>query len=87
MGAYCYVDGLSPQENPLQKGIIDTIQPGKVYHCTISRQNSKYIIEFEDRKWEGPAGKDLDWGYLLNPYVGGEFTFDHDWLVEIKDAK
>jgi hypothetical protein len=87
VGAYCYVDGISPQDNPLQKGIIDTIQPGKEYHCTISRQNSKYIIEFGDRKWEGPAGKDIDVGYLLNPYVGGDFTFDHDWLVEIKDSK
>lgn len=87
VGAYCYADGISPQENPAQKGIIDTIQPGKVYRCTISRANGKYIIEFGKKKWEGPAGKDLNWGYLLNPYVGGEFTFDHDWMVDIKDKK
>lgn len=87
VGAYCYVDGVSPQENPAQKGIIDTIQPGKVYHCTISRENGKYIIQFEKKRWEGPAGKNLDWGYLLNPYVGGEFTFDHNWVVELKDVK
>ena len=88
VGAYCYVNGVSPQENPLQKGIIDTIQPGnKVYHCTISRENGKYIIAFEDKKWEGPAGDDLNWGYTLNPYVGGDFTFDHDWRVEIKGSK
>lgn len=87
VGAYCYVDGVSPQENPAQKGIIDTIQPGGVYHCTISRENGQYVIIFEDKIWECPAGQDLSWGYLLNPYVGGEFTFDHDWLVEIKDAK
>jgi hypothetical protein len=87
VGAYCYVDGVSPQDNPLQKGIIDTIQPGREYHCTISRENGKYIIDFEGKRWEGPAGQDIDWGYVLNPYVGGEFTFDHNWLVEIKDIK
>jgi hypothetical protein len=87
VGAYCYVNGVSPQENPLQKGIIDTIYPGKVYHCRISRENGKYIFKFEDKLWECPAGKAIDWGYILNPYVGGEFTFDHDWHAEIKDVK
>jgi hypothetical protein len=87
VGAYCYVNGVSPQENPNQKGIIDTIQPDKIYHCVISRENDKYIIEFEDKKWECPAGEDKNWGYILNPYVGGEFTFDHDWLIEIEDLE
>jgi hypothetical protein len=87
VGAYCYVNGVSPQENPAQKGIIDTIQPGKVYHCAIILENGKYIFSFEGKTWEGPAGDDLNWGYLLNPYVGGEFTLDHDWKVEIKDNK
>ncbi len=87
VGAYCYVDGVSPQENPAQKGIIETILPGFVYYCAIFRENEKYVIEFDGKRWEGPAGKDLNWGYVLNPYVGGEFTFDHDWNVEIKDIK
>jgi hypothetical protein len=87
VGAYCYADGVSPQENPAQKGIIDTVQPGNVYHCAIKRENGKYIFEFEDKSWEGPAGKDIKWGYILDPYVGGEFTFDHDWTVKIKDFK
>jgi len=85
VGAYCYVDGVSPQKNEDLKEIIDTIQPGRIYHCTISRENGKYIIDFEHRKWIGPAGKDLKWGYLLNPYIGGDFTLDHDWIIEIKD--
>jgi hypothetical protein len=87
VGAYCYVDGVSPQENPLQKGIIDTIYPGKVYYCKISRENDRYIFKFEGKSWECPAGVDKDWGYILNPYVGGEFTFDHDWHAEIKDLQ
>jgi hypothetical protein len=85
VGAYCYVNGKSPQENPWQKDVIDTIQPGSVYHCSISRAHGKYIIEFENKKWVCPAGKDLNWGYLLNPYIGGEFTLNHDWKVEIRD--
>lgn len=87
VGAYCYVNGINPMENPSQNGIIDTIMPGNVYHCAIRRYNDKYVIDFEDKTWEGPAGEDLNWGYLLNPYVGGELTFDHDWFVKIKDLK
>ena len=87
VGAYCYVDGISPQENQAQKAIIDTIQPGIVYHCIISSDNSKYIFEFEDKIWKIDAGQKINWGYKLNPYVGGEFTLDHDWIVEIKDLE
>jgi len=33
IGAYCYVDGVSPQQNQqYQKSIINTIKPGIVYH-------------------------------------------------------
>ena len=85
VGAYCYVDGVSPQQNDAYKAIIDTIQIGKVYHCEISREDDRYIIKFDKKRWEGPAGKDLNWGYLLNPYIGGNFTLDHDWMIEIKD--
>jgi hypothetical protein len=85
VGAYCYVDGVSPQQNQSLKGVIDTIQPGRVYHCTISRSKGKYMIDFENKRWTCPAGKDLNWGYKLNPYIGGEYTLDHDWKVEIRD--
>ncbi len=85
VGAYCYVDGVSPQENPEQKGIIDTVQPGHTYFCRILRQDSKYKFYIGDKYWEGPAGKAIDWGYQLNPYIGGEFTLTHDWTTSIKD--
>jgi hypothetical protein len=85
VGAYCYVNGVSPQVNQAQKGIIDTIHPGEVYYCRIRWENQQYIIKFEDKTWIGPAGKNQNWGYLLNPYIGGEFTLNHDWIVRIKD--
>jgi hypothetical protein len=85
VGAYCYINGVSPQENESQKQIIDTIQPGRVYHCKISCEKGNYIIDFEHRRWSYKSGKDMGWGYLLNPYIGGEFTLDHDWTIELKD--
>lgn len=85
VGAYCYVNGVSPQNEDDQKVIIDTIQPGKVYHCIIKRENDMYIIKFQDKTWTGPAGEHHNWGYLLNPYIGGVFTLDHDWVVKLKD--
>jgi len=87
VGAYCYKDGVSPQENPDLKGIIDTIQPGKEYHCIIKREGSRYKFYFEDKYWDCEAGENINWGYLLNPYIGGNFTLDHDWVVKIKDIK
>jgi hypothetical protein len=87
VGAYCYVNGVSPQENPAQKGVIDTIYPGREYRCKIKYESGKYIFEFEGKLWEGPAGEALGWGYILNPYIGGEFTLDHDWHTSIKDLK
>jgi hypothetical protein len=85
VGAYCYADGVSPQQNPALKGVIDTIQPGVIYFCSIAREGDQYIIKFENKTWVGPAGAHHAWGYLLNPYIGGEFTLDHDWVVKIKD--
>jgi len=87
VGGYCYMNGVSPQENTDLKGIIDTIQPGKQYHCIIRREEGKYKFYFESKYWECQAGDSLDWGYLLNPYIGGDFTLDHDWVVKIKDVK
>ena len=87
VGAYCYVDGVSPQENPSYKGIIDTIQAGQKYHCRILHQSGKYKFYFEDKSWECPAGTQMNWGFMLNPHIGGSYTLDHDWEVEIKDVK
>ncbi len=87
IGAYCYVDGVSPQQNNQLKGTIDTIQANKTYHCRIIKDNGKYMFYFEDKYWECLAGQDVSWGYYLNPYIGGDFTLDHDWVVEIRDIR
>jgi hypothetical protein len=87
VGGYCYVNGVSPQDNPLQKGIIDTISSNSEYQCRIILEDGKYKFYFESKYWESPGGSDKGWGYELNPYIGGNFVLDHDWITEIKDLK
>lgn len=87
VGGYCYVNGVSPQDNPFQKGIIDTIASNSEYRCKIVWEDGKYKFFFGDKYWESPAGLNQSWGYKLNPYIGGSFVLDHDWSVDIKDLK
>jgi hypothetical protein len=87
VGGYCYCNGVSPMEDPNLWAVLDTIQPGRQYYCRIVREDGKYKFLFEGKYWECPAGKNINWGYLLKPYVGGQFTLDHDWIVEIKDIR
>jgi len=87
VGGYCYADGTSPQQDHSLKGVIDTVQPGNTYHCQIIRTGSLYKFFFNGKSWQCRAGQDLNWGYLLQPYIGGDFTIDHDWVVEIRDIK
>ena len=85
VGAYCYVNGISPQQNARQKIILDTISTNNEYHCRIIREDGMYKFYFEDKYWDCPAGEELSWGYKLNPYIGGSFTLRHDWMVDIYD--
>jgi hypothetical protein len=55
--------------------------------CRIIYESVKFKFFFQDIYWEGPAGEKKDVGYILNPYIGGIFTLDHDWYTEIKDNK
>jgi hypothetical protein len=87
VGGYCYANGVSPQDNPSQKGIIDTISSNSEYRCRIKWENGKYKFYFEDKYWESPGGTYKSWGYKLNPYIGGSFVLDHDWYTQIKDLK
>jgi hypothetical protein len=48
-------------------------------------KQGKYKFWFEDKYWECPGGELKNWGYMLNPYIGGTFTLDHDWSVDIKE--
>lgn len=65
--------------------IIDTLEiPGR-YWCRISREGDWYVMRMNGREVRLPAGKEHIQGYYLRPYVGGNYTLDHDWLLLIED--
>ena len=42
-------------------------------------------VKLKQESWKQKLGEDLNWGYVLNPYIGGDFTLNHDWKIDIKD--
>ena len=87
IGSYCYVNGVHPNDGDGLQAVLDTVQPDKIYHCIIKQEDGKFKFYFEDKYWECDAGKTPSWGYMLNPFIGGVFTLDHDWYVDIVDVK
>jgi hypothetical protein len=87
IGGYCYVDGVHPNDGIDQQAVIDTIKPGVVYYCRIAHEEDKYKFYFEEKYWECNAGKSPSWGYMLNPFIGGIFTLEHDWTIDIVDIR
>lgn len=85
LGAYCYADGTSPQEDASLKTYLQPVQPGEHYICSIARSHDQYRF-YLDRElaWACRAGKAKGWGYLLGPYIGGSYTLDHDALFQVK---
>ncbi|HCE43413.1 MAG TPA: hypothetical protein DET40_07680 [Lentisphaeria bacterium] len=82
--AYCYVDGVSPQQNEIQKPEIGTIETNRWYSCRISRQDGYYVFNHEGKEIKIKAGDGHSCGYLLTPYVGGTFTLDKDIRIDIE---
>ena len=39
VGSYCYVNGIHPNNGVGQQAVLDTIQPGKMYHCIIKHED------------------------------------------------
>ncbi len=87
IGGYCYVNGVHPNDGVGQQATIDTIDTDKVYHCLIKYEDEKFKFYFEDKYWECYAGENPSWGYMLNPFIGGVYTLEHDWKIEIFDVK
>ena len=86
VGSYCYVNGIHPNNGVGQQAVLDTIQPGKLYHCIIKHEDHKFKFYFDDIYWECDAGECPEWGYMLNPFIGGVFTLDHDWSIDLYDV-
>jgi hypothetical protein len=86
-GAYCYVNGVHPNEGTGQQAVLDTLKANELYHCRIVHEDNKFKFYFEDKYWACDSGETSNWGYMLNPFIGGVFTLGHDWTIDILDVK
>ncbi len=87
VGSYCYVNGVHPDKGKNQQAILDTIIPNMIYHCIIKQEDHKFKFYFEDKYWECDSGENPAWGYMLNPFIGGVYTLDHDWYIDMLDVE
>ncbi len=87
IGSYCYVNGVHPDKAIGHQAILDTVEPNMIYHCIIKQEDGKFKFYFEDKYWECDAGDNPSWGYMLNPFIGGVYTLDHDWSIDLMDVE
>lgn len=87
IGAYCFVNGISPDENETQKIVLDTIDINQKYSCRIIMEDGFYKFYFEDKYWHCPSGEELGLGYRINPNVDPLCTLDHDWMIDMLDKQ
>ena len=90
VGAYCYVNGISPQDNPDYKTVLDTINPGHKYNCKITTYSNFWKFTFVNTD----TWKIIHWNcvftpplstkaVILKPYIGGAYTINHDFQTTI----
>ena len=84
VGGYGRADGVDASDDPLMDGYIDTLQMDSRYFVRIAREQGRYVIRINGKEWSCRAGKSFDWGFRLNPFVGGNYLIQHDWIVPIK---
>jgi len=94
LGMYCYLEGISPQENDILKKDMAQILPGEDYYCTIVRAKDRYTMTvsgpgiFGEAKMVMPAGRwPFPFRLLLHPYIGGRYALDQDAAFEIEKLK
>lgn len=80
---YAYKNGISPQmDKDLKKVLID-VEIGKAYSGKVGYVDGWYYVEVGGVHHSIKAsGTGVP--YLLNPYIGGTYTIDHDWIVKLK---
>ncbi len=79
---YLYVNGVSPQDNPIQKGILDTISIGQSYHGRLGWDNGYYFVELNNKRhsmYVGDILPGIRFRTLSNLYVGGRYVLGEDW--------
>ena len=89
LGYYAYVDGVSPMKNyGVQAGIIDIFLPRTTYRCKIGWNKGKYFVSLNG-KTDSINIKVFPKGLktLEHPYIGGTYTINHDWHVNLKFSR
>jgi len=93
IGMYCYLNGVSPQENENLKKSFGFIEPDLWYICSIERSKSYYKMSVVGNLfWSLPLAMPacrwiLPFRFLLHPYIGGRFTLGNDCTIEIERIK
>lgn len=96
VGMYCYVNGVSPQQNTALKQSLGDILPDTWYNCCIrhfqNENESYYYILLHGngitRSFDMPARRyRLPFCFLLHPYIGGRFTLSQDCTIDIEKLK
>jgi len=95
-GMYCYVNGVSPQQDTTLKQSLGNILPDVWYTCCIHHFQNKFESYYYlklygngiDRSFDMPARwYKLPFRFLLHPYIGGRFTLDQDCTIDIEKLK
>ena len=81
LGYYYYLDGVSPQENPILKGIMDTIVIGNTYQGRMGWENGYYFITLNGKNYSLKVDQPKGVRNLQHPYIGGTYVIDHDWTT------
>lgn len=63
---------------------IDSVKVGGVYHCRIAYERGYWVLRMGNREVSVKAGKKKDFGYILYPFAGGDYTLKHNWNVSLK---
>jgi hypothetical protein len=83
LGYYYYINGISPQQNPAQKGILDTLIIGKSYMGRLGWENGFYFIELGDKHHSIKVDKPKGVKQLQNLYIGGTYVIAHPWTTTV----
>lgn len=81
--AYFYINDISPQMNPDYKKKLIDVEPGKSYTGWVGYSDGFFTVRIGGEQHSVKA-KGHGIPYLMNPYIGGTYTIDHDWIVRIK---
>lgn len=90
-GIYTYINGASPQQKPELKKTLGIVWPNHWYQVVINRHAGGWVISYglegyskdthfvaHTNRWPLPVH------YISHPWIGGRFTLDNDFVVDIE---